>query len=145
MVRRPPRSTLTDTLFPYTTLFRSLSRRAREHRPVRRSDDLWAFPDRLGPCDVDALSLFQACRLAPRRDAQRDGAFLAAPRARCSWRGAQPKSLSDRYRADDPLCRGYRAAARSGPQSASERRRPTSEKRAEGERWCREGELRWSS
>src|SRR3546814_4931376 len=24
MVRRPPRSTLTDTLFPYTTLFRSL-------------------------------------------------------------------------------------------------------------------------
>src|SRR3546814_13358670 len=29
MIRRPPRSTRTDTLFPYTTLFRSL-RRARE-------------------------------------------------------------------------------------------------------------------
>src|SRR3546814_15666964 len=27
MIRRPPRSTLTDTLFPYTTLFRSLRRR----------------------------------------------------------------------------------------------------------------------
>src|SRR3546814_12896596 len=27
MLRRPPRSTRTDTLFPYTTLFRSLSRR----------------------------------------------------------------------------------------------------------------------
>src|SRR3546814_9928219 len=26
MIRRPPRSTRTDTLFPYTTLFRSLSR-----------------------------------------------------------------------------------------------------------------------
>src|SRR3546814_14007961 len=26
MIRRPPRSTLTDTLFPYTTLFRSLLR-----------------------------------------------------------------------------------------------------------------------
>src|SRR3546814_4135640 len=26
MVRRPPRSTRTDTLFPYTTLFRSLLR-----------------------------------------------------------------------------------------------------------------------
>src|SRR3546814_4765874 len=26
MMRRPPRSTRTDTLFPYTTLFRSLSR-----------------------------------------------------------------------------------------------------------------------
>src|SRR3546814_8137141 len=25
MIRRPPRSTLTDTLFPYTTLFRSCS------------------------------------------------------------------------------------------------------------------------
>src|SRR3546814_14505443 len=27
MIRRPPRSTRTDTLFPYTTLFRSPSRR----------------------------------------------------------------------------------------------------------------------
>src|SRR3546814_6544749 len=27
MIRRPPRSTLTDTLFPYTTLFRSLRQR----------------------------------------------------------------------------------------------------------------------
>src|SRR3546814_17068113 len=25
MIRRPPRSTLTDTLFPYTTLFRSIA------------------------------------------------------------------------------------------------------------------------
>src|SRR3546814_5561263 len=30
MIRRPPRSTRTDTLFPYTTLFRSLGRR-RQH------------------------------------------------------------------------------------------------------------------
>src|SRR3546814_14785068 len=29
MIRRPPRSTRTDTLFPYTTLFRSLCRRHR--------------------------------------------------------------------------------------------------------------------
>src|SRR3546814_11022119 len=29
MIRRPPRSTRTDTLFPYTTLFRSLNARAR--------------------------------------------------------------------------------------------------------------------
>src|SRR3546814_4574781 len=32
MIRRPPRSTRTDTLFPYTTLFRSVS------APGRRSD-----------------------------------------------------------------------------------------------------------
>src|SRR3546814_18924515 len=30
MMRRPPRSTRTDTLFPYTTLFRSLGARLRE-------------------------------------------------------------------------------------------------------------------
>src|SRR3546814_5201148 len=29
MILRPPRSTRTDTLFPYTTLFRSLSRKGR--------------------------------------------------------------------------------------------------------------------
>src|SRR3546814_1316997 len=39
MIRRPPRSTRTDTLFPYTTLFRSLHlhargiHRLRDHRP----------------------------------------------------------------------------------------------------------------
>src|SRR3546814_16915097 len=32
MIRRPPRSTRTDTLFPYTTLFRS-PHRLRRHRP----------------------------------------------------------------------------------------------------------------
>src|SRR3546814_3449096 len=32
MIRRPPRSTLTDTLFPYTTLFRSGYGRSEECR-----------------------------------------------------------------------------------------------------------------
>src|SRR3546814_2529846 len=35
MIRRPPRSTRTDTLFPDTTLFRSISSRSRPD-PVRR-------------------------------------------------------------------------------------------------------------
>src|SRR3546814_17813976 len=40
MIRRPPRSTRTDTLFPYTTLFRSPRRRgARRGRRRRRRDD----------------------------------------------------------------------------------------------------------
>src|SRR3546814_5546012 len=34
MIRRPPRSTLTDTLFPYTTVFRSVLRR-HDHRGAR--------------------------------------------------------------------------------------------------------------
>src|SRR3546814_10018355 len=37
MIRRPPRSTRTDTLFPYTTLFRSLDElRLRRVRRARR-------------------------------------------------------------------------------------------------------------
>src|SRR3546814_1424805 len=36
MIRRPPRSTRTDTLFPYTTLFRSA--RAGRHRGARDED-----------------------------------------------------------------------------------------------------------
>src|SRR3546814_16404391 len=36
MIRRPPRSTRTDTLFPYTTLFRSLQRRAQIAARKRR-------------------------------------------------------------------------------------------------------------
>src|SRR3546814_5235001 len=34
MIRRPPRSTRTDTLFPYTTLFRSLSVSVRVYRAL---------------------------------------------------------------------------------------------------------------
>src|SRR3546814_4290721 len=51
MIRRPPRSTRTDTLFPYTTLFRSSPRRihAREARLLRNA---------LAPL-VDAVAVFR--------------------------------------------------------------------------------------
>src|SRR3546814_447517 len=42
MIRRPPRSTRTDTLFPYTTLFRSIGL-AREHRVAFDAVDLGAL------------------------------------------------------------------------------------------------------
>src|SRR3546814_21082250 len=35
MIRRPPRSTRTDTLFPYTTLFRSPDRDRMDFRPTQ--------------------------------------------------------------------------------------------------------------
>src|SRR3546814_3326494 len=38
MIRRPPRSTRTDTLFPYTTLFRS-DRQDQDHPGDRRRPD----------------------------------------------------------------------------------------------------------
>src|SRR3546814_16098137 len=36
-VRRPPRSTRTDTLFPYTTLFRSSQGRTHRRKPATRA------------------------------------------------------------------------------------------------------------
>src|SRR3546814_12518031 len=38
MIRRPPRSTRTDTLFPYTTLFRSAQRRDVELETLGQPD-----------------------------------------------------------------------------------------------------------
>src|SRR3546814_1630297 len=47
MTRRPPRSTRTDTLFPYTTLFRSGAEAPGEHRgDEARADDPPAVEDR---------------------------------------------------------------------------------------------------
>src|SRR3546814_17549280 len=48
MIRRPPRSTRTDTLFPYTTLFRSKVRvfRRQLHQPAERDDLLRAWRPR---------------------------------------------------------------------------------------------------
>src|SRR3546814_1794881 len=44
MIRRPPRATRTDTLFPYTTLFRALFARVRAGRHGRRTRSLRAKP-----------------------------------------------------------------------------------------------------
>src|SRR3546814_3491697 len=58
MIRRPPRSTRTDTLFPYTTLFRSdvhqtiLARRDRHERTEVHDLGNLAFVDR---ADFDIL------------------------------------------------------------------------------------------
>src|SRR3546814_12992106 len=47
MIRRPPRSTRTDTLFPYTTLFRSLaSNRGSRQAPTSKIDDRERNDDR---------------------------------------------------------------------------------------------------
>src|SRR3546814_13072192 len=53
MIRRPPRSTRTDTLFPYTTLFRSEERKDAAH-PDQHEDD--ARGDRRPFDDVGKLA-----------------------------------------------------------------------------------------
>src|SRR3546814_4058323 len=44
MIRRPPRSTRTDTLFPYTTLFRSLLASAALQSPFSCTWMAWVWP-----------------------------------------------------------------------------------------------------
>src|SRR3546814_7091937 len=71
MIRRPPRSTRTDTLFPYTTLFRSRAE-PNEHRPDPRGTPGLG---RQGPGPEDrrhAAGAGQGGRAAqvPRRDLQ---------------------------------------------------------------------------
>src|SRR3546814_4915516 len=51
MIRRPPRSTRTDTLFPYTTLFRSLLPAAAQGGGAARRRQLTA-PLPLAPADT---------------------------------------------------------------------------------------------
>src|SRR3546814_11283881 len=63
MIRRPPRSTRTDTLFPYTTLCRSL----RSRFPCRGRKAHGRFPRRA--VDPQAARELSA-RLQPRRDDQ---------------------------------------------------------------------------
>src|SRR3546814_9474536 len=71
MIRRPPRSTRTDTLFPYTTLFRSLAdpdpRRREPHRdrrPERKAAQAADQRDRPGrTCPAACVPAAQAeCR-----------------------------------------------------------------------------------
>src|SRR3546814_8700312 len=69
MIRRPPRSTRTDTLFPYTTLFRSRHRQAGGHPhrlPPRTPPRLGRRPAHPGPPVREAWR-------EPDRDRQRHG------------------------------------------------------------------------
>src|SRR3546814_3359716 len=92
MIRRPPRSTRTDTLFPYTTLFRSSARRAgsgagREYPalapPVAARDRLPALGHSCGPAGL-------AHRVA-RPDAR--GGRQGVPVRRIGPRGPAPHRL----------------------------------------------------
>src|SRR3546814_20542362 len=49
MIRRPPRSTRTDTLFPYTTLFRSFD-------SAEKYDSGSGWPSFTAPIDAEAVS-----------------------------------------------------------------------------------------
>src|SRR3546814_1743572 len=68
MIRRPPRSTRTDTLLPYTTLFRSLKKFA-QHLKRDALDDVRFRDDRLQISPVRTITTPDAEELAHRLDA----------------------------------------------------------------------------
>src|SRR3546814_12505953 len=109
MIRRPPRSTRTDTLFPYTTLFRSELRRrpactgygyAQDWLPpasLRRAEPSPrpappAPPDRSAPAPAPVRIARWPCRAVP------------APAPPCPA-GYRPCGCADRPKARFPACR----------------------------------------
>src|SRR3546814_8968762 len=54
MIRRPPRSTRTDTLFPYTTLFRSHAQASRKTSPSKPPSTTGPEPATRNPRKLDA-------------------------------------------------------------------------------------------
>src|SRR3546814_2475624 len=70
MIRRPPRSTRTDTLFPYTTLFRSHD--GGVARAVRHIDRVERFTERADLVDLDEQRVGEAV-LDPLFEPQRVG------------------------------------------------------------------------
>src|SRR3546814_5029159 len=67
MIRRPPRSTRTDTLFPYTTLFRSAQKDRgvlRRLRPHRRSERAPRRGERQGRSEEHTSELQSLMRIS---------------------------------------------------------------------------------
>src|SRR3546814_4520812 len=103
MIRRPPRSTRTDTLFPYTTLFRSklLPRGADRRRlalgcvplhPVAQDE---ARADHRHPAALHGQlhDLYRALRADRRRPRQCDHLALDRPRERSEEHTSELQSL----------------------------------------------------
>src|SRR3546814_7857390 len=80
MIRRPPRSTRTDTLFPYTTLFRSRIVRAtpKRKRPGTRPGRLATNEDRQAYLVSSSRALFSAApRMSPSDAPESDEPYCA--------------------------------------------------------------------
>src|SRR3546814_17243469 len=85
MIRRPPRSTRTDTLFPYTTLFRSRTDRRRRATGISAATQ---GPAVAGPAEPEA-------RRPPARNRQRLG-LSGRSRGSGIWRAGRKHHLVGR-------------------------------------------------
>src|SRR3546814_7703441 len=72
MIRRPPRSTRTDTLCPYTTLFRSRKRASLDNLAGKGDGSLKAARDRLAAIDEQIADLDAAAQGVRETEARAD-------------------------------------------------------------------------
>src|SRR3546814_8145848 len=89
MIRRPPRSTLTDTLCPYTTLFRSsvlLTLLGRFHGPPRSRARVGRLPQDLHNVVLELVLVFLQLCVDP-------GQLLQASQARSEEHTSELQSL----------------------------------------------------
>src|SRR3546814_14928442 len=81
MIRRPPRSTRTDTLFPYTTLFRSvdvfLPEAGIDADPGRRIDDRVGVRQLAADAEIAFLHVWLADDVAAEQQTRADPVSLA--------------------------------------------------------------------
>src|SRR3546814_14114303 len=113
MIRRPPRSTRTDTLFPYTTLFRSTADRPLRGQSLTRVER-WQLP----PLQRDLE--FGDERQQRRRLASQDRHPII--------RGAVIRAMIDRHHPKD---------------ISDHRHRPSSEERRVGKETVSQCKVRW--
>src|SRR3546814_8968813 len=106
MIRRPPRSTRTDTLFPYTTLFRSRSTGSdsgRETRDVRASvasSYLSSGADAIAGVVDDLLAVFLGKGAALRRWKEIEHRFRGTTELHAERRDDERPVDQDRLRQD---------------------------------------------
>src|SRR3546814_17319388 len=106
MIRRPPRSTRTDTLFPYTTLFRSA------RRPVAGLEEDVAFLRRF---PVDALNDSSCLFEGPGAGALGQCSLVAHGSARVTGWSRGASLLPDRSSAADTMPLGGQRQRRGLP------------------------------
>src|SRR3546814_19901735 len=93
MIRRPPRSTRTDTLFPYTTLFRSLTM---NHIRALREERQWSRRELASKVKISEQNIYVLesgrVKLMPKHVASFCAAFNVKPdRLLAKSRGRQPQ------------------------------------------------------
>src|SRR3546814_9672457 len=97
MIRRPPRSTRTDTLFPYTTLFRSEAVQQRQHADRRNRCEDDAARCRGNECEHDQRACGKSIRQRPAEKIRRHRDHAVNRKRAAKLEVAQRKNRSEEH------------------------------------------------